>query len=108
MPATGGSAGGGLLGDLSSAANQLGAGQAIDLLKGMVVPAIMRRSSGGAAPGSRWCRRRPQPRPQPAPGRCGGSLRGAPARQNLSPNGTAEAISALRCRCRLRRRLVQP
>ena len=39
MPATGGG-GGGLFGDLSSAANQLGAGQAIDLLKGMVMPAI--------------------------------------------------------------------
>ena len=32
---------GGLLGDLSSAANQLGAGQAIDLLKGVLMPAIM-------------------------------------------------------------------
>ncbi|WP_349319010.1 hypothetical protein, partial [Mycolicibacterium canariasense] len=34
------SGGGGLLGDLNSAAQQLGAGQAIDLLKGMVMPAI--------------------------------------------------------------------
>jgi hypothetical protein len=33
-------ASGGLLGDLSSAAQTLGAGQAIDLLKGMVMPAI--------------------------------------------------------------------
>ena len=32
---------GGLLGDLTSAANQLGAGEAIDLLKGIVMPAIM-------------------------------------------------------------------
>ncbi|MCT7661574.1 hypothetical protein [Mycobacterium deserti] len=32
---------GGIVGDLSSMANQLGAGQAIDLLKGMVMPAIM-------------------------------------------------------------------
>jgi hypothetical protein len=32
---------GGLLGDLSSAANQLGAGEAIDLLKGVLMPAIM-------------------------------------------------------------------
>jgi hypothetical protein len=32
--------GGGLFGDLSNAAQQLGAGQAIDLLKGMVMPAI--------------------------------------------------------------------
>jgi GLTT repeat (6 copies) len=39
MPASTGT--GGLLGDLSSMANQLGAGQAIDLLKGMVMPAIM-------------------------------------------------------------------
>ena len=38
MPA---STGGGLIGELSSAAEQLGAGQAIDLLKGMVMPAIM-------------------------------------------------------------------
>jgi hypothetical protein len=38
-PATTGS--GGLLGDLTSAANQLGAGQAIDLLKGVLMPAIM-------------------------------------------------------------------
>ena len=37
MPAAGS---GGLIGDLSSMANQLGAGQAIDLLKGMVMPAI--------------------------------------------------------------------
>ena len=32
---------GGLLGDLSSAANSLGAGEAIDLLKGVLMPAIM-------------------------------------------------------------------
>lgn len=32
---------GGLLGDLTSAANQLGAGEAIDLLKGVLMPAIM-------------------------------------------------------------------
>ncbi len=36
-----GTDGGGLVGELSSAAEQLGAGQAIDLLKGMVMPAIM-------------------------------------------------------------------
>ncbi|MCV7368066.1 hypothetical protein CRI77_22720 [Mycolicibacterium duvalii] len=35
------SSSGGLLGDLTSAANQLGAGEAIDLLKGIVMPAIM-------------------------------------------------------------------
>ena len=34
------SGGGGLISDLTSAANQLGATQAIDLLKGMVMPAI--------------------------------------------------------------------
>ena len=39
MPASTG--GGGVIGDLSSAADELGAGQAIDLLKGMVMPAIM-------------------------------------------------------------------
>ena len=37
MPATDS----GLIGELSSTAEQLGAGQAIDLLKGMVMPAIM-------------------------------------------------------------------
>ncbi|MGZ8801685.1 MAG: hypothetical protein ACXWZL_03440 [Mycobacterium sp.] len=35
------SSSGGLLGDLTSAANQLGAGEAIDLLKGILMPAIM-------------------------------------------------------------------
>ncbi|MFB1294239.1 hypothetical protein ACAG24_001865 [Mycobacterium sp. pW049] len=35
------SSSGGLLGDLSSAANSLGAGEAIDLLKGVLMPAIM-------------------------------------------------------------------
>jgi hypothetical protein len=49
MPAsTGGSPG--LLGDLSSMANQLGAGQAIDLLKGMVMPAIMSAVKPAGAP----------------------------------------------------------
>jgi hypothetical protein len=47
-PATGGS--GGLLGDLSSMASQLGAGQAIDLLKGMVMPAIMSAVKPAGAP----------------------------------------------------------
>src|SRR5690349_7877919 len=46
--ATGGS--GGLLGDLSSAANQLGAGQAIDLLKGVLMPAIMSAVKPAGAP----------------------------------------------------------
>ena len=46
--ATGGSSG--LIGDLSSMANQLGAGQAIDLLKGMVMPAIMSAMKPPGAP----------------------------------------------------------
>ena len=45
---TGGSPG--LIGDLSSMANQLGAGQAIDLLKGMVMPAIMSAVKPAGAP----------------------------------------------------------
>jgi hypothetical protein len=47
-PATTGS--GGLLGDLTSAANQLGAGQAIDLLKGVLMPAIMSAVKPAGAP----------------------------------------------------------
>jgi hypothetical protein len=47
-PATAGS--GGIFGDLSSMANQLGAGQAIDLLKGMVMPAIMSAVKPAGAP----------------------------------------------------------
>ncbi|ORA25726.1 hypothetical protein [Mycobacterium aquaticum] len=53
MPATSSTGGGGLFGDLSSAAQQLGAGQAIDLLKGMVMPAItsaMKQGIPAAAP----------------------------------------------------------
>jgi len=49
MPAAGS---GGLIGDLSSMANQLGAGQAIDLLKGMVMPAIQSAVKPGAIPGA--------------------------------------------------------
>ena len=61
---------GGLLGDLTSAANQLGAGEAIDLLKGMLMPAIMsavkprpfrlppqRRTGANAAAAAPHCRR---------------------------------------------------
>jgi hypothetical protein len=48
-PATGGG-GGGIFGDLSSMASQLGAGQAIDLLKGMVMPAIMSAVKPPGAP----------------------------------------------------------
>jgi hypothetical protein len=45
---------GGLVGDVMSAAQQLGAGQAIDLLKGMVMPsitqAIQSTNAAAAAP----------------------------------------------------------
>ena len=46
--------GGGLVSDVMQAANQLGAGQAIDLLKGLVMPAIMQgvQHGGAAAPGA--------------------------------------------------------
>jgi hypothetical protein len=40
---------GGLVSDMMSAANQLGAGQAIDLLKGMIMPGLMQAAHGGAA-----------------------------------------------------------
>jgi hypothetical protein len=49
MPAATSSGGGGLLGDLGSAAQTLGAGQAIDLLKGMVMPMITGAIQQGAA-----------------------------------------------------------
>ena len=39
----------GIIGDLSSAANQLGVGQAIDLLKGVVMPGITRTVNPWAA-----------------------------------------------------------
>lgn len=45
----GSSGGGGLVSDLMQAANQLGASQAIDLLKGLIMPAIMQQVQGGAA-----------------------------------------------------------
>jgi hypothetical protein len=48
IPASTGSPG--LLGDLGSAANQLGAGQAIDLLKGVLMPAIMSAMKPPGAP----------------------------------------------------------
>jgi hypothetical protein len=47
-PAASGS--GGIFGELSSMASQLGAGQAIDLLKGMVMPAIMSAVKPAGAP----------------------------------------------------------
>lgn len=40
--------GGGLMSELSNAVNQLGANQAIDLLKGVVVPSIMQAIKGAA------------------------------------------------------------
>jgi hypothetical protein len=49
-PSSGGSSGG-LVSDMMSAANQLGAGQAIDLLKGMIMPSIA-QAMHGAAPGA--------------------------------------------------------
>ena len=47
--APGGSSGGsgGLVSDMMSAANQLGAGQAIDLLKGLLVPSLTQAMHGG-------------------------------------------------------------
>lgn len=60
MPAAPATGGGGLFGDLSSAANQLGAGQAIDLLKGMVMPAITSAVKAPAAVA-------PVPPPAPLP-----------------------------------------
>ena len=41
---------GGLVSDVMSAANQLGAGQAIDLLKGMILPGLTQAAHGAAAP----------------------------------------------------------
>lgn len=51
MPATGstGSSGGGLVQDVMNIANQLGAAQAIDLIKGMILPAIMQGAQNGGA-----------------------------------------------------------
>jgi len=50
----GSSGGGGLINDVMQAANQLGASQAIDLLKGVLMPAIMQgvQQGGAAAPGA--------------------------------------------------------
>ncbi len=47
-PATSGGSGG-IINDLMSTANQLGASQAIDLLKGLVMPSITQAIQGGAA-----------------------------------------------------------
>ncbi|MCV7029445.1 hypothetical protein H7I03_09600 [Mycobacterium sherrisii] len=47
-----GSGSGGLVNDVMQAANQLGAGQAIDLLKGLVMPAIAQAQGGAGLPGA--------------------------------------------------------
>ena len=47
--ASGGGGGGGLINDLMQTANQLGASQAIDLLKGLIMPAIMQGVQHGGA-----------------------------------------------------------
>ena len=52
---------GGLVSDVMSAANQLGAGQAIDLLKGMILPGLQNAAHGAAAPVP------PPPVPAPIP-----------------------------------------
>src|SRR6201986_5454398 len=52
---------GGLVSDMMSAANQLGAGQAIDLLKGMILPQLQTAAPGAAAPVP------PPPVPAPIP-----------------------------------------
>jgi GLTT repeat (6 copies) len=52
---------GGLVSDMMSAANQLGAGQAIDLLKGMILPQLQNAAHGAAAPVP------PPPIPAPIP-----------------------------------------
>ncbi|MGV0837684.1 hypothetical protein [Mycolicibacterium thermoresistibile] len=64
MPASTG--GGGLISDLSSAANQLGAGQAIDLLKGVVMPAVTSAIKSAAPPAGAGPAPLPAPEPPPA------------------------------------------
>ena len=67
-------------------ANQLGAGQAIDLLKGMVMPAIMsavKPAGRPAAAAALLPRRAAAPSVAPAPSR----------RRRACHNGTAEATS---------------
>ena len=51
MPAAPAPASGGIISDMASAANQLGVGQAVDLLKGIVVPGITQaiQNAGAAA-----------------------------------------------------------
>ena len=64
-PSSGGSSGG-LISDMMSAANQLGAGQAIDLLKGLVMPGITQAMHGGAGAAAAAPGAIPAP-PVPAP-----------------------------------------
>jgi hypothetical protein len=64
-PSSGGSSGG-LISDMMSAANQLGAGQAIDLLKGLVMPGITQAMHGGAGAAAAAPGAVPAP-PVPAP-----------------------------------------
>jgi hypothetical protein len=75
----GGGGGGGLVNDMMQAANQLGAGQAIDLLKGLVMPAIMQGVHGGAA----------------APGAAAGALPGAAGALPGAAGALPGAVSAL-------------
>ncbi|APE17715.1 hypothetical protein H7J51_21065 [Mycobacterium crocinum] len=49
MPSAAPAQSGGIISDLSSAANQLGVGQAIDLLKGVVMPSITQAMQGASA-----------------------------------------------------------
>ena len=49
MPMAPAASSGGIISDLTSAANQLGVGQAIDLLKGVVMPGITQAMQGAAA-----------------------------------------------------------
>jgi hypothetical protein len=49
MPMAPAASSGGIISDLSSAANQLGVGQAIDLLKGIVMPGITQAMQGAAS-----------------------------------------------------------
>jgi hypothetical protein len=51
-PAGGSGASGGLVNDVMQAANQLGAGQLVDLLKGVMMPAITQAQGGAALPGA--------------------------------------------------------
>ena len=48
-PGAGSGSNGGIVSDVMQAANQLGAGQAIDLLKGLIMPAITQGMHPGAA-----------------------------------------------------------